>query len=78
MVFEALPVPLESWKAARVLGLARERLGDAPRARRAFETAARAIRTIADGTQDDELRNGFVASPPVREVLERVGSPARL
>jgi tetratricopeptide (TPR) repeat protein len=73
-VFESIPVPLEAWKSARVLGLAREKLGEAQQARRAFETAARAIRTVAEGTHEEELRSGFLASPPVREVLERVGS----
>jgi tetratricopeptide (TPR) repeat protein len=73
-VFESFPAPLEAWKSARVLGLARERLGDDLQARRAFETAARAVRTIAEGTHDEELRSGFLASTPVREVLERVGT----
>ncbi len=77
--FEAFPAPLETWKSARVLGLAWERLGKGPQARRAFEAAARAIHTIADGTHDDTLRSGFLSSPPVREVLEReradIGAP---
>jgi tetratricopeptide (TPR) repeat protein len=72
-VFEAFPAPLEAWKSARILGLALERLGRRPEALRAFETAARAIRTIAEGTHDDGLRSGFLASPPVREVLDRAG-----
>jgi tetratricopeptide (TPR) repeat protein len=68
--FEAFPAPLEAWKSARILGLARERLGDRAGAQRAFETAARAIRTIADGTHDEELRNGFLNSPMVRSCTE--------
>jgi tetratricopeptide (TPR) repeat protein len=74
--FEGLPAPLEAWKSARVLGGALERLGRGAEARRAFETAARAIRTIAGGTHDEELRSGFLASPPVREVLDRAGAAA--
>jgi hypothetical protein len=70
--FESHPAPLECWKSARVLGLARERLGSDAQATRVFERAALAIRTIAEGTHDEELRGGFLASPPVREVLERV------
>jgi tetratricopeptide (TPR) repeat protein len=68
---EAFPAPLETWKSARVLGSALERLGRGPEARGAFDTAARAIRAIAEGTHDERLRTGFLASPPVREVLER-------
>jgi tetratricopeptide (TPR) repeat protein len=72
--FETFPAPLEAWKSARVLGDALERLGRGPEARRAFDTAARAVRTIAKGTQDEELRSGFLASPAVREVLERASA----
>jgi len=68
---EAFPAPLEVWKSARVLGGALERLGRGPEARRAFDTAARAVRTIAEGTHDEALRTGFLASAAVREVLER-------
>jgi hypothetical protein len=68
---EAFPAPLETWKSARVLGLALEWLGRGAEARRSFEAAARAVRTIADGTHEEELRSRFLASAPVREVLER-------
>jgi hypothetical protein len=47
--FEAFPAPLEAWKSGRILGLGLERLGRGSEARRAFETAAKAIRTIAEG-----------------------------
>ncbi|HSD26692.1 MAG TPA: AAA family ATPase, partial [Vicinamibacteria bacterium] len=70
---EAFPAPLEAWKSGRVLGLALERLGRGAEARRAFEAAASAIRTIAEGTRDEALRSGFLASPPVREILDRAG-----
>jgi tetratricopeptide (TPR) repeat protein len=70
--FDNFPAPLEAWKSGRVLGCAWDRLGNQREARRAFESAAGAIRTIAAGTQEEELRSGFLASPPVREVLERV------
>ena len=36
----------------------------------AFAEAARAVRTIAAGTRDEGLRDGFLALPLVREVLE--------
>jgi tetratricopeptide (TPR) repeat protein len=70
---ETFPAPLEAWKSARTLGRAREALGDRPQARRAFAAAARALRTIAEGTHDEGLRNGFLASATVREVLDRAG-----
>jgi tetratricopeptide (TPR) repeat protein len=72
--FEAFPAPLEAWKSARVLGRAWDSLGNGPEARRAFDTAARAVRTIAAGTHEDALRQGFLASPEVREVLDRAGA----
>jgi tetratricopeptide (TPR) repeat protein len=71
--FEIFPAPFEGWKSARILGRAYERLGRGPEARGAFDTAARAVHTIAEGTQDEELRSGFLASPEVREVLGRAG-----
>ena len=64
------PAPLEAWKSARLLALARRRLGDEEGARAAFAEAAGAVKTIADGTRDEGLRNGFLALPLVREVLE--------
>jgi hypothetical protein len=64
------PAPLEAWKSARLLALARRRLGDEEGARAAFAEAGRAVRTIADGTRDEGLRNGFLAQPLVREVFE--------
>jgi predicted ATPase len=70
---ERLPAPLETWKARRVLGLLRRRSGDEANARRAFVTSARDVETIARGTDDQALRDGFLASPLVREVLAEAG-----
>jgi hypothetical protein len=39
-------------------------------ARAAFAEAACAVRTIAAGTREDSLREGFLGLPGVREVLE--------
>jgi tetratricopeptide (TPR) repeat protein len=66
------PAPLEAWKSARLLAILRRRLGDEEGARVAFAEAARAVRTIAAGTRDEGLRNGFLAMPLVREVLDAV------
>jgi tetratricopeptide (TPR) repeat protein len=70
---EPFHAPLEGWKSGRVLGLAWDHVGNAPEAQRAFAAAARHVRTIAAGTQDEALRRGFLEYPPVREVLERAG-----
>jgi tetratricopeptide (TPR) repeat protein len=64
------PAPLESWRAGRVLGLVHRRIGDEEKAREAHAAAARDVRTIAAGIHDPALREGFVAAPPVREVLD--------
>jgi len=64
------PAPIETWKSARVLALLRRRLGDEPGARAAFAEAAEAIRVIASGVRDAALRQSFLSSPGVREVLE--------
>jgi tetratricopeptide (TPR) repeat protein len=74
----ATPAPLETWKSARLLALARKRLGDAEGAREAYEEAARAIRVIAAGTRDEGLREGFLATAAVREVLEAVAGGPRV
>ncbi len=64
------PAPLEAWKAARLLGVLRSRLGEKEAARAAFAEAARSVRTIAAGVRDEALREGFLRLPAVREVLE--------
>ena len=48
----------------------RRRLGDEEGARAAFAEAARAVQTIAAGTRDESLREGFLGLPRVREVLD--------
>ena len=68
-----LPAPLETWKSRRTLGLLKRKLGDAASARRAFGAAAADVDTIARGVDDAALREGFLASPAVREVLAEAG-----
>jgi tetratricopeptide (TPR) repeat protein len=70
---DPFPAPLETWKARRVLGLLRRRAGDEPGARRVFQAAALDVETIARGVDDPALREGFLASAPVREVLAHAG-----
>jgi tetratricopeptide (TPR) repeat protein len=62
--------PFETWKTGRLLGLAYRRLGENDRARQAFAEAADDVRSIAARVGDEELRDGFLAAAPVREVLE--------
>ncbi len=70
---ERYPAPLESWKARRVLGLLQRRLGNEAAARGAFAAAGADLDTIARGVDDPALREGFLRSPAVREVLEGAG-----
>jgi hypothetical protein len=65
--------PLETWKARRALGMLRRRLGDERGAQSAFAAAAGDVDTIARGTHQPALRQGFLASPAVREVLTQAG-----
>jgi hypothetical protein len=66
------PAPLESWRAGRVLGLVYRSLGNEAKARETHAAAASDVRTIADGIADADLREGFLAAAPVRDVLETV------
>ena len=70
---DAYPAPLETWKSRRVLGLLQRRLGNEAAARSALAAAAIDVDTIARGTDDAALREGFLASPAVREVLTQAG-----
>jgi tetratricopeptide (TPR) repeat protein len=61
--------PLATWKAGRILGLLRRRLGDDDRARRAFEGASGSLEKMAGGVRDPMLRRTFLELPAVRELL---------
>jgi tetratricopeptide (TPR) repeat protein len=70
---DSCPAPLETWKSRRVLALLRRQLGDEAGARDAFRAAAADIDTIARGTDDLALREGFLRSPAAHEVLQSAG-----
>jgi hypothetical protein len=70
---DAFPVPLETWKSHRVLGLLRRRAGDEAGAHRSFAAAAKDVDTIARNVDDPALREAFLSSPAVREVLSEAG-----
>lgn len=65
--------PLETWKARRVLGLLRRQAGDVEAARAEFAAAAADVGVIADGVVEGFLRQTFLGSPAVREVLTEAG-----
>jgi tetratricopeptide (TPR) repeat protein len=64
------PCPLVGWRTLASAGRARERRGRASEARAAFAEAARTVRELAAGVDDEGLRERFLASPAVREVLQ--------
>jgi tetratricopeptide (TPR) repeat protein len=70
---DPFPAPLETWKSRRVLGLLRRELGDSAAASEAFRAAAADVDAIARGTDDAPLREGFLASPSVRDVFAQSG-----
>jgi predicted ATPase len=67
------PVPIVAWKTFAALGKLRALEGDAGAARQAFSRAVAFVREIADGVQDESLRDGFLDSAPVREIFARAG-----
>jgi hypothetical protein len=66
---DSFRAPLETWKSRRALGLLRRALGDAAGAAEAFAAAAADVDAVARGVDDAGLRDGFLASPAVREVV---------
>ncbi|HZB46557.1 MAG TPA: hypothetical protein VE360_14980, partial [Pyrinomonadaceae bacterium] len=71
------PVPIVAWKTFAALGKLRALEGDADAAREAFSRAVAYVNEIADGVQDESLREGFLDSAPVREVFVGAGSRNR-
>ena len=69
-VLREYPAPLVAWKTYAALGRLRSQLGDTSSAREAFSHAAAIVKSIADNTDDDILRQTFLNSAAVREVLD--------
>jgi tetratricopeptide (TPR) repeat protein len=67
------PAPLVAWKTHAVLGRLRSQSGDTSSARNAFAEAAAIVNSIAGNTADEGLRQTFLNSAPVKEVLEGAG-----
>jgi tetratricopeptide (TPR) repeat protein/predicted Ser/Thr protein kinase len=70
---QAYPVPIVAWKIYAALGRLCALRGDAAGARRAFAQAAAVVKEIADGMNEERLRNVFLNSAPVREVFVGAG-----
>jgi hypothetical protein len=65
------PAPLEAWKTYAELGRLKLRLGDASSAHEAFAQAAEIINSIAANVSEQNLRETFLRSDAVKEVLQQ-------
>jgi tetratricopeptide (TPR) repeat protein len=69
------PVPIVAWKVYAALGRLHSRSGNDKAAHTAFNQAAAVTRQIAANVDDDKLRDTFLSSPAVREVLDGSSGP---
>jgi tetratricopeptide (TPR) repeat protein len=69
---EKYPVPVVAWRIYAQLGQLRSTSGDREGAREAFGRAAAIVEDIAKSVDDDELREGFLASDTVRKIMSAV------
>jgi tetratricopeptide (TPR) repeat protein len=67
---EEIGLPGELWQIRSRIGELHERRGEAGEAQRAFSRAAQTLRDLAARINDAGLREGFLAAPRVRRVLE--------
>ena len=65
-------LPGELWQLRAEIGELHERCGEAHEARGAFSRAAQTLRDLAAEIENEDLREGFLAAPRVRRVLDRV------
>jgi tetratricopeptide (TPR) repeat protein len=70
----AHPAPLVGWKTHAALGRVLQASGDGEGAARAFAESAALVRKIAEGVHEPDLRGIFLASEPVRRVLDAVST----
>ena len=68
---EKLELPGEIWQVGAALGETHENRGEIGPSGRAFGRAAVVVRQLAAKIPDGELRQGFLAAPQVRRVLEK-------
>jgi tetratricopeptide (TPR) repeat protein len=67
---EKIGLPGELWQIEARIGELHERRGEVGEAQQAFFRAARTLRDLAAKIKDEGLREGFLAAPRVRRVLE--------
>lgn len=65
------PAPVTAWKNYAGLGRLKLQLGDPSGSREAFARAAEMVNLIAANTAENELRETFIHSEPVQEVMRR-------
>jgi len=65
------PAPVTAWKNYAGLGRLKLQLGDPLGSREAFARAAEIVNLIAANTAENELRETFIHSEPVQEVMRR-------
>ncbi len=67
---EKIGLPGELWQIQSRIGELHERRGEAGEAQQAFSRAAQILKDLAARIKDAGLREGFLAAPRVRRVLE--------
>jgi tetratricopeptide (TPR) repeat protein len=67
---EEIGLPGELWQIGARIGELHERQGDAGESHQAFSQAAQTLSDLAAKIKDEGLREGFLAAPRVRRVLE--------
>jgi tetratricopeptide (TPR) repeat protein len=67
---EEIGLPGELWRIQSKIGQFHERRGEAGEAHQAFSRAVQTLRDLAAKIKDEELREGFLAAPLVRRVIE--------
>jgi DNA-binding SARP family transcriptional activator/tetratricopeptide (TPR) repeat protein len=67
---EEIGPPGELWQILVRIGELHEQRGEVGEAREAFSRAAQTLRDLAEKIKDEGLREGFLAAPRVRRVLE--------
>ena len=70
--FENYPVPVVAWRIYAQLGQLRSAQGDQVGAGEAFGKAAKIVNDIAASVTDDALREGFLASELVQDIMKSV------
>ena len=73
-ILQQYPAPLLAWKTYAATARVRVERGDHVSARQAFDQAAAIINQLAANVDDEQLRQTFLTSSRVREVLQNTTS----